>query len=275
MRQNGSIPDRHFPLPAAIAVTAAGIAAMVFGSVALATRSGLGLRAQIALGTLSLALPALAVLLLRPDLWPAVRGARPIVGGTIGLSLLLGAALWVGSAGLMEVQSLVFPPSSEYLDAFRAIHQALAPSGPLDALVSVLVIAVLPGVCEELVIRGVFLPSLARSFGEGRGPWSAVLVSALLFAAIHLDGFRFLFTFVLGVAFGFLRLGTSSLWPSVLAHTCLNTLTFVVAPFVDDPTQPYTPSPALGAACLVAGVAVSWPLLRALARSVDSPVPRP
>jgi membrane protease YdiL (CAAX protease family) len=157
----------------------------------------------------------------------------------------------------MEVQSLAWPPSPEYLDAFRAIHQALAPSGPLDALVSVIVIAVLPGVCEELVVRGVFLPALARSLGRGRGVWIAVLVSAALFAAIHLDAFRFLFTFVLGVAFGFLRLRTASLWPSVLAHTGLNTLTFVVAPFVDDPTKPYVPQPALGAACLVAGVAVS------------------
>ena len=175
----------------------------------------------------------------------------------------------------MEVQSLMAPPSPEYLDAFRAIHRALAPSGPLDALVSVLVIAVLPGVCEELVVRGVFLPSLARSLGGGRGAGVAVLVSALLFGAIHLDAFRFLFTFALGLVFGFLRLRSGSLWPSVLAHISLNTLTFVVAPFVDDPTQPYVPSPALGALCLVAGVTVSWPLLRTLGRSVDSPTPRP
>ncbi len=292
MRQDGSVPDRPFPLPAAIAVTAAGIAAMVLGSVGLAVRSGFGLRAQIALGTLALALPAVALLLVRPAWWPAVRGPRPVSSATVRLSLLLGAALWVGSAGLMEVQSLVLPPPPEYLEAFRAIHQALAPSGPLDALVSVLVIAVLPGVCEELVIRGVFLPSLARAMvdgraggllgsavpgapGQARGAWIAVVVSALLFAAIHLDAFRFLFTFVLGVAFGFLRMRTSSLWPSVLAHTCLNTLTFVVAPYVDDPSKPYVPSPALGAACLVAGIAASWPLLRALARDVDSPATRP
>jgi membrane protease YdiL (CAAX protease family) len=262
-------------LVAAIAVTAAGIAAMVGGGTALALRSGLGLRAQIAIGTLALAFPAVAVLLLQPDLWPAVRGARRVAGRTIGLSVLLGAALWVGSAGLMEVQSLVAPPTPAYLDAFRAIHKALAPNGPLDALVSVLVIAVLPGVCEELVVRGVFLPSLARSLGGGRGAWVAVLVSALLFAAIHLDAFRFLFTFALGLVFGFLRLRAGSLWPSVCGHASLNALTFVVAPFVDDPSKPYTPSPALGAAFLLAGVAVAWPLLQALGGSVDSPPSRP
>jgi membrane protease YdiL (CAAX protease family) len=276
MRPNGSTPERPFPLVAAIAVTAAGIAAMVGGSTALALRSGFGLRTQIAMGTLALALPAVAVLLLRPDLWPAVRGTRRVTGRLIGLSLLLGAALWIGSAGLMEVQSLLVPPTPEYLDAFRAIHRALAPNGPLDTLVSVLVIAVLPGVCEELVVRGVLLPSLDTSLRGGRGTWLAVLVSALLFAAIHLDAFRFLFTFALGLVFGFLRLRSGSLWPSVCAHASLNTLTFVVAPFVDDPTKPYTPSPALGGAFLLAGVAVAWPLLKALSGSgVDSPASRP
>jgi membrane protease YdiL (CAAX protease family) len=272
MRLSGSAPERPFPLTAALAVTAAGIVAMVGGSVWLASHPGLGLRPKIGLGTLLLALPGLVVLLLRPELWPAVRGARHVTGRMAALSLLLGAALWLGSAGLIEVQALVVPPKPEYLEAFRALHRALAPDGPADALVSVLVIAVLPGLCEELVVRGIFLPSLVRRLGQA---WIAILISALLFAVIHLDAYRFLFTFVLGVIFGFLRLASGSLWPSVVAHTSLNTLTFAVAPFVDDPSRPYTPSPALGIACLVAGAVVAWPLLRALGTSVDSPGPRP
>ena len=276
----GSVSTRRFSLPAAIAVTAAGIVAMVGAAAGLATRSGLGLRSQIALGTLALALPAVAALVARPDLWPDVRGARPLTGRTTGLSLLLGVALWLGSAGLMEVQSLVAPPPESYLDAFRAIHQALAPHGPLDALASLLVIAVLPGLCEELVVRGVLLPSLARTLaasgrrsespGLGRGAWQAVAASALVFAAIHLDAYRFLFTLSIGLVLGVVRLGAGSLWPSVLAHTALNSLTFVVAPYVDDPTQPYTPNATLGFACLAAGFAVAWPLLRALVGRVDS-----
>ncbi len=295
MRPSGSALERPFPLPAALAVTAAGIGAMLGGSVGLAARPGLGLRAQIAIGTLLLALPTVAALLHRPGLWPGVRGTRAVTRRMTGLAVLLGAALWVASAGLMELQSLVLPPTEEYLDAFRAIHSALAPTGPLDALVSILVIAVLPGACEELAIRGVLLPSLLRWLGGGgsRPAWNdtksrseslgassgiAIAASALLFAAIHLDGYRFLFTFLLGLVFGFLRLATGSLWPCVAAHASLNALTFVVAPLVDDPSQPYSPSPVLGVACLVAGAAVAWPLLRALARSptsVDSFTVRP
>jgi membrane protease YdiL (CAAX protease family) len=174
----------------------------------------------------------------------------------------------------MEVQSLVVPPPAAYLDAFRLIHAALAPSGVVDALVSFFVIAGLPGFCEELVVRGVLLPSLLRST-PGRsarlGPGLAVTASALLFAAMHLDPYRFLFTFVIGLVLGALRLATASLWPPVVAHVSLNALTFAVAPWLDDPSQPYTPAPVLGLACLLAGAAVSWPLLRALRPSIDSP----
>lgn len=260
-----SAAPRPFEPASALAVTGLGVAAMLLGGVRLAQQPGLTLRAQIALGTLLLALPALAALALRPALWPGVRGSHGISWRGAGLSALFGAALWLASAGLMEVQALAVPPDPAYLEAFRAIHRALAPAGPLDALVSLLVIAVLPGVCEELVVRGVLLPSLAARLA--RAPWLAVLVSALVFAAIHLDPYRFAFTLALGVAFGFLRLRGGSLWPPAIAHASLNALTFALAPLVDDPGQPYAPSPALGAACLVAGCAAAWPLWRLLVRA--------
>ena len=186
-----------FPLPTALALTALGILAMFGGGTLLATRSGLGIRTQIVVGTLLLAIPALAALALDPARWPAVVGPRPATRRLLALSVLLGAALWVASAGLMEVQSLVAPPPQSYLDAFRAIHAALAPRNLADALVSILVIAVLPGLCEELVVRGVCLPSLARWWsGSTAVP---VVATALLFAAIHFDFYRGAFTFALGL----------------------------------------------------------------------------
>jgi membrane protease YdiL (CAAX protease family) len=132
--------------------------------------------------------------------------------------------------------------------------------------VSLTVIAPSPR-CEELVMRGVLLPSLAVRLGDA----PAVLLTSAIFALIHFDPIRLLFTFVLGVLLGLLRLRTRSLWPSVVVHSTLNALTFAIAPLVDDPSQPYTPQPALGLLCLAVGAALAWPLLRALRPSVDSP----
>jgi membrane protease YdiL (CAAX protease family) len=231
----------------------------------ITSRLALGIRPAVALGTVLLAVPTLLALSLRPSALRAALGSRRLDGRTAGLSLLLGAALWVGSIGLLEIQSLVRPPSPEELAVFRRLHAALAPSGALDALVSLVVIALLPALCEELVMRGALLTSLSRL----TGPFVAVSLTAAAFAVIH-DPLRLLFAFILGLILGFLRLRTGSLAASVVAHATFNSLTFLVAPLVDDPSQPYTPQPGLGLACLVAGAAVAWPLFRALGASVDS-----
>jgi membrane protease YdiL (CAAX protease family) len=255
-----STPTTPLPPLLAVAVTLVGIAAMLLASVFL-LRQRFGLRTQIGLGTLALAAPALLVVLISGRARRATVGAARLSRRAAVLSVLLGAALWIGSIGLMELQSLLMPPPPQYLDAFRAIHAALAPANLLDGLVSLAVIAVLPGLLEELVVRGVLLPSLVVWMPE----IAAALVSATLFAAMHGDVYRFLFTFTIGFVLGLLRLWTGSLWPPVIAHASLNALTFLVAPYVDDPSQAYTPEPLLGIACLVAGCALAWPLLRQLA----------
>jgi membrane protease YdiL (CAAX protease family) len=248
-------------------VVLAGVAAMVAGGL-LAPRLGLGLRAQIGLGSVLLALPAALAVAARKVRWGQTLALGTPARSTVGLSVLLGGALWLASIGLMELQSLVAPPPPEYLEAFRAIHGALVPDGPLDALVSVTVIALAPGIGEELVMRGVLLPALVAPLG----PLGAVVASAALFAAIHFDPYRFLFTLTIGIVLGALRLRTGSLWPPIVAHVTLNTLTFLVAPLVDDPAQTtYTPQPLLGVACLLAGAALAVPLLRALPRGPSAP----
>lgn len=273
MRQNRSDtpaapgPDATpLPWPVAVAVTVLGVAAM-----ALSPLLGLrvGLRAQVAVGTVLLVLPALLALLARPAFLRAATGSGAATLRLLGLAAALGLALWIGSIGLMELQSLVVPPTSEYLELFRRLHQALAPSGPLDAAVSLVVIAVLPGLCEELLVRGALLPSLVRPLGSV----GAVAASSILFAAMHMDAIRFLFTLSVGLVLGIVRLRTGSLWPPVAAHVTLNALTFAIAPLVDDPSKAYTPEPLLGVGALALGSACLVPLLRSLRPSPGRPAP--
>jgi hypothetical protein len=64
-----------------------------------------------------------------------------------------------------------------------------------------------------------------------------------------------------------LRVRSGSLVPPVLAHGFLNTITFLAAWILDDPTQDMAaPHPLLGAALLSAGVAVSMLAVRAIGR---------
>lgn len=261
----------------ALLLFVAGVLGMIEAG-ARAAGFGLGLRAQVALGTLFFALPVGAALVVLPRTRRAVLGELLPGRRTVLLSILLGGALWVASIGLVELQALVRPPRPEELDLFRRLHAALAPRGPLDGLVSLAVIAVLPAVCEELVMRGALLTAclgvarqVARAFlrppraVERAAATVSLIATAGAFALIH-DPVRLLFAFTLGIALGGLRLRTASLVPPIVAHATLNALTFAVAPLVDDPAQAYEPRPALGLACLATGLALAWPLLRALRR---------
>ena len=260
-----SDPSHPFGPKVALGILLVGVAAMVASGL-LGPRLGLGIRGQIGLGSVLLAMPAALAVASRRFAWRATLALGAPAAAELGVAALLGGALWIASIGLMELQSLAAPPPPEYLEVFRAIHRALVPDGPLDAFVSVAVIALAPGLGEELVMRGVLLPAFVAPLGRV----GAVVTSAVLFAAIHLDPYRFLFTLAIGLVLGALRLRTGSLWPPIVAHVTLNTLTFLIAPLVDDPAQAYTPQPLLGAACLLIGAALALPLLRALRPPSDS-----
>jgi len=181
---------------------------------------------------------------------------RPVARGTAMVALGAGAALWAASLGLLEVQSVVWPPSEAFLETFRQLHKALRPRGVLDAAFSVAAIAVFPAVCEEILFRGVVLPSLARWMGST----GAVFSSALMFGLIHLDiaagvpvFTRVPFAILVGVGFGLLRVRTGSLVPPILGHAVLNTITFATVVVTGVGMETETPDVALGAALLLGG----------------------
>jgi sodium transport system permease protein len=77
-----------------------------------------------------------------------------------------------------------------------------------------LLLAVVPAVCKEVAFRGLILNGLRRRFA----PWSAVLLSAFLFAVFHMNVFATAPLFLLGVVLGLLALYSGSLWPGILLH---------------------------------------------------------
>ena len=84
-------------------------------------------------------------------------------------------------------------------------------------------------VCEEFFFRGVLQQGLMP---PAFSPQRAVLVTAVVFSAFHMDPVGFLARVELGMLFGLLLLRTGSLWPGIAAHSANNlisTLLFFVA----------------------------------------------
>ncbi len=236
--------------PALVAVVAVllGVGLMILSQRFLAY--SLGLRPTLIVSEVLLAAPALLAALLLGVPAAAGLGLRRVGRRTVLLAFAAGATLWATSLGLFELQYVVWRPDPAYLEMFRRLHAALRPHDALDAVYSVLAIAVGPAVCEELLVRGVVLPSFSGPLGAG----GAIAASAVVFALIHLDPYRAAFTLVAGIALALLRVRSGSLLPPVLAHTTLNTITLVAAALLDDPAQGMPePQPFAGAGALLGG----------------------
>lgn len=95
-----------------------------------------------------------------------------------------------------------------------------------DFLLAFLVIAIIPGLGEELVFRGVLQNQLQRLAGNVHvGIW----LSAFIFSAIHMQFYGFFPRLLLGAAFGYMYVfsGKRLLYP-VLAHLFNNGFSIVM-----------------------------------------------
>ena len=81
-----------------------------------------------------------------------------------------------------------------------------------------LAICVQPAVIEELAFRGLLFASLGRIL-DGR---ETIVVTALMFAVLHLAVPSMPHLFVMGLVLGWLRLRSGSLLPCILLHFCHN-----------------------------------------------------
>jgi len=93
-------------------------------------------------------------------------------------------------------------------------------------LVNLLVVAVLPGIGEELMFRGLLQRLLAEWF---RNIHVAIWVAALLFGAMHLQFYGLLPRLLLGALLGYLFYWSGSLWIPVFAHFLNNAFTVVMS----------------------------------------------
>jgi membrane protease YdiL (CAAX protease family) len=86
------------------------------------------------------------------------------------------------------------------------------------------VVAVLPGIGEEILFRGVI-----QNIFQGwlRNPHVAIWLAAIIFSAIHMQFYGFLPRMVLGALFGYIYWYTKNLWYPIIAHFVNNGFTII------------------------------------------------
>lgn len=88
-----------------------------------------------------------------------------------------------------------------------------------------LVVGLLAPLAEEVVFRGAVLRALLQ---WNRRPWLAIVLSALLFSAVHMNPAQLPHTFLVGLLLGWLYYRTDSIVPGVVYHWVNNTVAYVM-----------------------------------------------
>lgn len=109
-----------------------------------------------------------------------------------------------------------------------------------DVITNVIIIALLPAICEELYFRGALQRVLIHLT---RSPWAGIILTGLLFSSLHFQFLGFLPRMFLGVVLGALYWYSGSLWTSILAHFVNNAAQVIAVSYApkyvnDNPEMP-------------------------------------
>lgn len=84
-----------------------------------------------------------------------------------------------------------------------------------DYLLAMLVMALAPAIFEEVLFRGAFQQVFV---GWTKNAWAGIIITSILFSAIHFSFFGFLPRIALGLILGLIFYYTNNLWLSILLH---------------------------------------------------------
>lgn len=110
------------------------------------------------------------------------------------------------------------------VEAMRLTELFLGGGGWSNLMVNLLMMAVLAGLGEELLLRGIVQPLFIRIT---KNPHLGIWLAAALFSLIHFQFFGFFPRMILGALFGYYYYWSRNLWIPVIAHILNNG--FIVA----------------------------------------------
>lgn len=195
--------------------------------------------------------PVLTAIVRRANLLRALGLRRPtaraLAGGT-----LIGASFWCIS---MWVLVPLVDADERELEALEELFFG----DQVSIWLLLIAIAVVPAVCEEILVRGV----VARSLRQRLGMVSAIALSGLLFGLMHMSLARLLPTAALGMVLAYVTLASGSVVPAMVAHGLNNAIVLLAGsrqiPRLLDWVEGRPAAWGLGATGICAiGVALMW-----------------
>lgn len=141
----------------------------------------------------------------------------------LGNFLLLLVLIYPISAFLISLlQQVDLPAWASQMDDqnIEALSKLLKMESLLDYILNLVVIALLAGVGEELLFRGVIQKELSNYLS----PAASILIGAFIFAAFHLEIMGFLPKFLIGLVLGYAYYASKTVLLPIIIHTLNNGL---------------------------------------------------
>ncbi len=178
-------------------------------------------------------LPALAtarILDRRPFSWLGYNRLADVRVVLMAMGLM---ALSIPVVGMLSDLNEMIPVPSGMEAVFQSMEDAYERqvkvmtrmNGWGDYLFSLLVMALGPAIFEETFFRGGMQRII---FGMTGRLWTSVIITALVFSAVHFSYFGFIPRVVLGIVLGLLYQHSGSLWTSIAAHFLNNAVVVTI-----------------------------------------------
>ena len=153
-------------------------------------------------------------------IYSAIAKVNPIAASGLNVKPRLAHMGW----GFLAISCLIFammPINGMLMDAIEAVGLNRPAVYLPDDLVGLIVVAaVLPAFCEEMIFRG----TIARSLASMDNKLAALALCGGLFAIFHANPAQTVHQFVLGAFLALLVLRSGSLWTGIAAHLFNNAL---------------------------------------------------
>ncbi len=181
----------------------------------LANADNIGITALIISNVVSSLLTIIIFLKAKWTLWARdYLATRP--WGVVFWVIILSFGLIIPTMWLQEELHLEMPKEMEEL--FTSVCST--PYGYFT-------LAVLAPWAEEVVFRGAILRKLLEIFSH-QMHWVAIVISAIIFGAVHMNMAQGVNAFVLGLLLGWMFYRTGSIFPGIVLHWANNTIAYIL-----------------------------------------------
>lgn len=169
----------------------------------------------------------------RPLAFLGHKSPQPASFWWLGIAIMVlafPAASWLNQVN----QEMHLPASMKALEdsmrlaedkAVKTMKAFLQMKDMADLLLMLLLVALIPAVCEELFFRAV----LQRLFIQiTRRPWVGIIITGILFSAFHGQFFGFFPRLLLGILLGAIYWYSGSIWPAIIGHFVNNAVQVIM-----------------------------------------------